>query len=87
MFLRVKKTSSRAYLQIVESYRDEGRVRQRVIGTIGRMEELASKGHVDQLLRSLAKYSERALLLLAGVSDPQAEVKKVGPVLVFERLW
>jgi transposase len=87
MFLRVKKTSSRAYLQIVESYRDEGKVRQRVIGTIGRMEELASRGQVDQLLRSLAKYSERALLLLAGSSDPQAEVKKVGPVLVFERLW
>lgn len=87
MFLRVKKTSSRAYLQIVESYRDEGRVRQRVIGTIGRMEELAARGQVDQLLRSLAKYSERALLLLAGASDPQAEVKKVGPVLIFERLW
>ncbi len=87
MFLRVKKTSSRAYLQIVESYRDEGRVRQRVIGTIGRMEELAARGQVDQLLRSLVKYSERALLLLAGASDPQSEVKKVGPVLVFERLW
>jgi transposase len=51
------------------------------------MEELTSRGQVDQLLRSLAKYSERALLLLAGASDPQAEVKKVGPVLVFERLW
>ena len=87
MFLRVKKTSSRAYLQIVESYRDEGRVRQRVIGTIGRMEELAAKGSVDQLLRSLAKYSERAILLLAGSSDPDSDVKKVGPGLVFGRLW
>jgi len=87
MFLRVKKTSSRAYLQIVESYRDEGRVRQRVIGTIGRMEELAAKGQVDQLLRSLAKYSERAILLLNGADDPDAEIKKIGPCLVFGRLW
>ncbi len=87
MFLRVKKTSSRAYLQIVESYRDQGRVRQRVIGTIGRMEELAARGQVDQLLRSLAKYSERAILLLAGASDPDAEIKKVGPGLIFGRLW
>lgn len=87
MFLRVKKTSSRAYLQIVESYRDEGKVRQRVIGTIGRMEELAAKGSVDQILRSLAKYSERAILLLNGANDPQAVVRKIGPVLVFERLW
>lgn len=87
MFLRVKKTSSRAYLQIVESYRDQGRVRQRVIGTIGRMEELAAKGRVDQLLRSLAKYSERAILLLAGSGDPGAEIKKIGPGLIFGRLW
>ncbi len=87
MFLRVKKTSSRAYLQIVESYRDKGSVRQRVIGTIGRMEELAAKGRVDQLLRSLAKYSERAILLLNGAGDPDAEVKKIGPGLVFGRLW
>lgn len=87
MFLRIKKTSSRAYLQIVESYRDEGRVRQRVIGTIGRMEELAAKGQVDQLLRSLAKYSERAILLLNGADDPDAEIKKIGPGLVFGRLW
>jgi transposase len=67
--------------------RDGKKTCQRVIGTIGRMDELASGGQVDQLLRSLARYSERALLLLAGSSDPQAEVKKVGPVLVFERLW
>lgn len=87
MFLRVKKTSSRAYLQIVESYREQGRVRQRVIGTVGRMEELTARGQNDQLLRSLAKYSERAILLLAGANDPEAEVKKVGPGLVFGRLW
>lgn len=87
MFLRVKKTLSRSYLQIVESYREDGRVRQRVIGTIGRMEELAAKGQVDQLLRSLVKYSERAILLLAGASDPEAQVKKVGPGLIFGRLW
>lgn len=88
MFLRVKKTLSRSYLQIVESYRDNGRVRQRVIGTIGRGEELTARGQVDQLLRSLAKYSERAILLLSGASDPQAEVKKkVGPDLIFARLW
>jgi hypothetical protein len=87
MFLRVKKTGTRAYLQIVESYRDSGRVRQRVIGTIGRVEELVARGQVDQLLRSLAQYSQRAILLLAGARDPQAQVTKVGPSLIFGRLW
>ncbi len=87
MFLRVKKSAGREYLQIVECYREKGKVRQRVIGTIGRTEELVERGQIDQLLRSLAKYSQRALLLLAGASDPQVQVKRVGPALVFERLW
>ncbi len=87
MFLRVKKTEGRGYLQIVENKRFGRKTRQRVIGTIGRMEELVARGSVDQLLRSLAKYSERAILLLAGASDPNSEVKKVGPSLVFGRLW
>lgn len=87
MFLRVKKASGYEYLQIVENKWIGGKTSQRVIGTIGRMDELTGRGQVDQLLRSLAKYSQRALLLLAGANDPQAEVKKVGPVMVFERLW
>ena len=86
MFLRVKKSSGYEYLQIVENKREGKTTRQRVIGTIGRMDQLAG-GQVDQLLRSLAKYSDRALLLLAGASDPDAEIKKVGPGLIFERLW
>lgn len=87
MFIRVKKSGNREYLQIVENYRDSGRVRQRVIGTIGHLQELQVRGNIDQLLQSLAKYSRRAILLLAGGSDPDAEVKKVGPGLIFERLW
>lgn len=87
MFLRVKRTSGYEYLQIVESKREKDRIRQRVIGTIGRVEELEAKGQIDQLLKSLAKYSKRALLLLAGASDPEAESKKIGPVVIFERLW
>ena len=87
MFLRVKKASGLQYLQIVENKRLNGKSSQRVIATIGRMDKLAKGKQIDQLLCSLAKYSDRALLLLAGVSDPQAEVKKIGPSLVFERLW
>ena len=74
MFLRIKKASGYGYLQIVESKRIGGKTSQRVIGTIGRMDELEGYGQIDQQLRSLAKGSERALLLLAGVSDPKAEV-------------
>ena len=87
MFTRIKKAPPYEYLQIVENQWRDGKSRQRVIGTIGRVDRLKERRSVDQLLRSLAKYSERALLLLAGVSDPNAEVVRIGPVLIFERLW
>jgi hypothetical protein len=44
MSFRRKKSSDRVYLQIVENVRAGGRVAQRVIPTIGRMNELAASG-------------------------------------------
>lgn len=87
MFIRLKKNPPYEYLQIVENKREGKKVRQHVISTIGRMDRLNRKGDIDGLLRSLSKYSSRALLLLAGASDPNAESKKIGPALIFERLW
>lgn len=87
MFARIKKAPPYEYLQIVENNRVDGKSRQRVLWTIGRVDRLKEKGSVDQILKSLAKYSEKALLLLAGVSDPDADVFKIGPSLIFERLW
>jgi len=51
------------------------------------MDRLKEKGGVEALLKSLTKYSEGALLLLAGSSQPNAESIKIGPALIFERLW
>lgn len=87
MFTRIKKSPPYEYLQIVENHWRNGRSRQHVIATIGRVDRLKEKGTVDKLLQSLAKYSERALLLVAGVSDPDAKSVKIGPGLIFERLW
>ena len=87
MFPRIKKVCPYEYLQVVENQWRDGKSHQRVLWTIGRVDRLKEKGTIDKLLRSLAKYSERALLLLTGVSDPKAEVIKIGPGLIFERLW
>ena len=40
MYFRRKTSAGRAYLQIVESRRDGDQVRQQVIATLGRYEEL-----------------------------------------------
>jgi len=66
MFPRIKKSGRYEYLQIVETRREGSRVVQRVIGTIGRMDRLQAKGEIEALVRSLARYSEKVLLVLSG---------------------
>jgi transposase len=87
MFARVKKSGKYQYLQIVENRKEKGKVKQRVIATIGRMDQLHEKDRVETLIRSLARFSEKALLVLSGKSDVSAEALSIGPTLVFERLW
>jgi len=87
MFARVKKSGAYEYLQIVENSRSGGKVRQRVIATVGRLDQLQVKGSVETLIRSLARFSERTLLVLSGKVDVEAQAVKIGPALIFERLW
>jgi hypothetical protein len=88
LFARVKKTGPYEYLQIVENRREDKKSRQRVIATVGRMDELRAKGQIETLTRSLSRFSEKVLLLLSDRNDSlRAEAKKIGPALIFERLW
>ena len=63
MFVRLKRSgrpgARQEYLQIVESFRERGKVRQRLVATLGRRDQLIASGALDGLLASLAKFSER----------------------------
>ena len=87
MFARIKKSGKYQYLQIVENRKEKGRVKQRVIATVGRMDQLHEKGRIETLIRSLSRFSEKALLILSGKSDVSAQALTIGPALVFDRLW
>jgi hypothetical protein len=87
MFARIKKSGKYQYLQIVENRKEKGKVKQRVIATIGRMDQLQPKGRVETLIRSLSRFSEKTLLILSGKSDVSADAVKIGPSIIFERLW
>ena len=56
MYFRHKQSQGRFYLQIVESHRTGDQVRQRVIATLVRLDELESSGQLDRLLRSGARF-------------------------------
>jgi len=86
MFFRQKRSGSRTYLQIVENVRAGGQVRQHVIATLGRMDELARSGRLEALLASGARFSDQ-VLLLSQAQDTALTARRIGPPLVFGRLW
>ncbi len=87
MFARIKKSGRNEYLQIVENHREGKRVTQRVIATLGRLDDLKSGTDIQALARSLARFSEQTLMVLTGKSEVDADAVSIGPALVFERLW
>jgi len=87
MFARIKKSGKYDYLQVVENRREGPKVNQRVIATLGRLDQMHAKGEVETLIRSLARFSEQAIVVVSGKSDVSAQTQRIGPALIFERLW
>jgi transposase len=89
MYFRRKTSAGRAYLQIVESRRDGEAVRQQVIATLGRFEELQASGQLERLVRSGARFAAKAMVLSAALDEAAIKiaVRRIGPALLFERLW
>jgi hypothetical protein len=89
MFFRVKTSGPRRYLQLVENYWDQGQSKQRVLYTLGRLDQLQASGQLDALLTSGARFADKLLLLNAHHDGhaPVITTQRIGPPLVFERLW
>jgi hypothetical protein len=89
MFFRTKPAGSYRYLQIVHSVREGKKVRQQVIATLGRLDLLEASGQVERLMRSGLRHCQSFVVLdahAAGQMQPVA-IRRIGPDLVFARLW
>jgi Transposase DDE domain len=89
MFFRTKTSGTRSYLQIVENRWEDGRPRQRVLATLGRLDQLQQTGQLDSLLVSGARLAQSVLLLSAHAKGqlPTITTRRIGPALIFQRLW
>lgn len=93
MFVRAKRSvvkgAAYEYLQIVRSYREGGKVKQQIIGSLGRRDRLLASGELDGLLKSLAGFSKKLKVVEAVRESGLAArtAKTWGPALVFGRLW
>jgi hypothetical protein len=68
---------------------EDGRPRQPVLATLGRLDPLPQRGQLDALLVSGARWAQSVLLLAAHAQGPLPTLttRRSGPALVFERLW
>ena len=72
-----KKTSGgRAYLQIVESRREGEAVRQQVIATLGRVEDLRESRQLERLLRSGARFAAKAMSWTPAQTEASRRVRR-----------
>jgi transposase len=78
-------------VQIVENKRVDGAVRQSVIATLGRADELDASGALASLLASGAKLTDQVLLINALDEDADgalsASAKRIGGPLLFGKIW
>jgi hypothetical protein len=89
MFVREKRINGYTYLYLVETVREDGRAKQRIIKILGRKEALAASGALDRLASSVARYAERAVVLsqLEAGNPAGLACKRIGAPLLFGRLW
>jgi transposase len=89
MFIRTKHSGARTYLQLVENQRVDGKVRQHILHTLGRLDLLQESGQLDALLSSLQRFSQK-LAAQGALAKGEVETlgfRHLGAVLIFERLW
>ena len=89
MFVREKRIGRYTYVYLVETVREDGRTRQRIIRNLGRKEDVERRGDLDRLARSAARLAQRSMILSLTDegSAPALACRRIGPPLLFERLW
>ena len=89
MFVREKRIGRYVYVYLVETVREDGQIKQRIIRNLGRKEDVERRGDLDRLVRSAARLAQRSMILslMDEGSVPALRCKRLGPPLLFERLW
>ena len=90
MFVRLqvcrnKDGTTRSYLHLLRSRRVNGKTRQELVCTLGRLDILQSDGGLDRLIEGLTRYSEKQWVQMQALEGGWQKI--YGPVLVFRRLW
>jgi hypothetical protein len=85
MFVREKRIGAYSYLYLVETVRENGKTKQRIVRNLGRKEMVEARGDLDRLARSAARLSQRSMILslIEDGSAPDVRCRRVGAPLLF----
>jgi transposase len=82
-----KKGRTYEYVQIIENYRKEGKIKQRLVMTLGKKDEIDQK-KIDALVENLGKFSERLLVLKRDDPGLVAQWSRpCGLPFLYQQLW
>ena len=87
MFVKLTKSGPRRYVQLAESFREDGRVRQRTIATLGRLERIAPE--VESIVRGLRRVvgGKEKLEAIDPTLVEFAPSRTLGDVWTLDALW
>lgn len=83
MFIKTTKNSKgAAYYHLVESYRLDGKVKQRTLMSLGRVED----GNLDKLAEAISKHSDKLSVFNLAKDVDIKDTYHLGPLLVVDRM-
>ena len=61
------------YLRLVESYRDRrGRVRQRIVCKLGRLDKLLEEGKLEEMVEALSKFCKKRFVVPEEICNDES---------------
>jgi len=88
MFVRVIKSKNHEYVKVVESYREDGKVKQRVIANLGKLENISPKDaeNISSKLLLLAK-SKKAVTKENSLPEIEELDRYNYGYIIYRKLW
>jgi len=83
MYIRITtNTKGTSYYHLVESYRDQGKVKQRTLMSLGRVED----GKLERLSEAISKHTDKISVFNMAKDVDVNDTYILGPLLVLERM-
>lgn len=86
MYIKTTNSRGHQYLQIIESYRDKRKIKQRVLVNLGRADILADKG-LENIVASLNKFVKKGRSKLRDISSMKENRRVNYGYIAFKNLW